>query len=461
MSLIGVLRHNGIEAGLAIGKDKDLLKAVAIHRPSVVAFSCVTGIHGWALNMCRAIKTVIDPSITTLMGGAHPTFFPEVLETSSYLDIICLGEGELAILDLMRISGNPDQASEIPNLHVRSGGCINKNPVRPYIEDLDSLPFMDREWVYRHPILRDNPVKRLITGRGCPYNCSFCFNHSAKQLYKGKGSYIRKRSVESVLEEMARIRHHYPVKTFLFEDDLFGVNQEWLLRFCEEYPRRFDTPFICAMRADVVNRENVQALKSAGCFNVIIGMETGDEHLRNTLLRKNITNEQLMNAAALFHQADIRFCTTNILGLPGETVEQSIRTIEFNLALKPTFTWCSIFQPYPRTELGNYVVEQGLVERLDVDAIEPNYHSNSLLRQPDIHRSVNLHKFFYVIFNHPWFLPVARWLSRFPPNPLFTMIHRISFLLIYSRRWNISLSRAIQEGIRTSGFTRKVNSEGS
>ncbi len=455
MGLVASARKAGFSADICIGNNRVLLGEVRKLRPRIVAFSCVTGIQNWALDLCRTIKRDIDPGILTLMGGPHPTYFPEILEQHDCLDMICVGEGEGALVDLLSADRFPDDFRTIANLHVRSAEGISRNDIRPLIGDLDALPFINRETVYKYPLIRDNPVKRLISSRGCPHNCSFCFNHSMKRLYEGKGVYVRKRSVDNVLEELDMIRKRWPVTTFLFEDDLFAVKKSWLLEFCSKYPARFDARFICYVRADSIDRESVKALKDAGCYNVVMGMETGDERLRNEVLHKRITDAQLREAAALFHEHRINFCTTNILGLPGETREQAFRTVELTWELNPTFTWCSVFQPYPRTELGDRVIEQKLVDRIDVDAIEPNYHSNSILRQPDIGISVNLHKFFYVLFSHPRLMPLIRPLLRLPPNALYTLIHRVSFLLIYRKRWNISLWRAIREGMNTSGFTRK------
>ncbi|MCD4654794.1 radical SAM protein, partial [bacterium] len=268
-------------------------------------------------------------------------------------------------------------------------------------------------------------------------------------------AYIRKRSVDNMLQEIELLERNWKAKTFRFEDDLFGVNKKWLLEFCEKYSQCIKTPFICSLRADCVDRDIVKALKKAGCFNIVMGVETGDEILRNKLLRKNLSDDQLAQAANLFHEYKLNFCTTNILGLPGETYEQALRTVSFTWDLNPTFTWCSVFQPYPRTELGSLVEQQHLVENLNVDNIEPNYHSGSLMKQPDIRQSVNLHKFFYILFSYPWLLPIIKPLLSLPSNPLFTFIHRVSFLLIYHKRWNISLWRAIREGLNSSGFTKK------
>jgi len=455
MSLIGSVRKAGFDVGLSIGNNRKLLMDVATHKPTFVAFSCVTGIQGWALNLCSQIKGKIDPEIRTVMGGPHPTFFPEIIENHSNLDFICIGEGEEALIELLKSDGLPQAAKKISNIHVRIDGQIYKNPVRPLIQDIDSLPLMDRELYYRYKMLRENPVKRLISGKGCPNACSFCFNHSAMKLYQGKGKYVRKRSVDSVMDEIHSLKSEYPVKTLRFEDDLFGVSKKWLFEFCDRY--KGEIPFICSMRADALDRETVTALKSAGCFNVVMGVESGVESIRNDLLKKNIFDYQLKKAASLLHEFKINFCTTNILGLPGETFHDAIKTMKFTLDLKPAFTWCSVFQPYPRTDLGKHVLQEKLVDSLDVDKIEPNYHSKSLLKQPDINRCVNLHKFFYIVFNHRWTLPLVKLLSKLPPNPLYTLIHRTSFLFIYSKRWNISIHRAVKEAIKTSGFTRKTN----
>ncbi|MCD4655206.1 cobalamin-dependent protein, partial [bacterium] len=267
MSLIAVARDKGFKADVIIGADKLLLEKVRKLHPRIVAFSCVTGIQNWALDLCQEIKEKIDPGIITLMGGPHPTYFPEILSQSQYLDMICSGEGEGALLDILSADHLPRDAENIANIHVRIDNQIKTNDVRSLIQDLDALPFMDRSSIYRYPIIRDNPVKRLISGRGCPHGCTFCFNHSMKKLYKGKGAYIRKRSVDNMLQEIELLERNWKAKTFRFEDDLFGVNKKWLLEFCEKYSERIKTPFICSLRADCVDRDIVKALKKAGCFN--------------------------------------------------------------------------------------------------------------------------------------------------------------------------------------------------
>jgi len=241
----------------------------------------------------------------------------------------------------------------------------------------------------------------------------------------------------------------------LFEDDLFGADRVWLSDFVRLYRDHVRLPFICFLRADMIDGQLVRDLKEANCINVVFGVESGDERLRNDVLGKHLTDDQIFFAGRMLRKHGVNFCTTNILGLPGETLEQAVSTIRMNLRLRPTFIWCSVFQPYPRTKLGNQLLASGAVTLEELEQIDANYHNLSVLQQPDIHRSVNLHKLIYIVFAFPWLLSAAVKLSALPPNPLFKLLHRLSFLEIYARRWNISLWRAAQEGIRTAGFSRR------
>lgn len=454
MALIGYLRHRGHQADILIGTDKKLIAELRTRQPEIVAFSVVTGYHHWALHLARSIKTWAGNRVTIVMGGPHCTFFPEIIQQPE-VDVVCRGEGEEALADLADAIQAPETWAQIPNLWTKHQGHFTTNPVRPLLADLDQLPFPVRDGYYRYAHIRDNPVKRFISGRGCPYACSFCFNHSYQELYAGAGQYVRKRSPENVIAELREVVQRYPLKTIRFEDDLFGVFKPWLRSFLSLYQQEIKLPYICSFRADHLTDEVVRLLKESGCINVVFGVETGNEQLRNDVLQKNLTDSHIQNAAHILNSYKLNFCTTNILGVPYETWDDSLTTVTFNLKLKPRFTWCSIFQPYPRTALGARLLRECLVHDLDLDNIDANYHSSSVLLQKDINRSVNLHKFFYVIFHHPWTLPLIAHLCKLPPNPLFLLIHRFSFMFIFAERWNVSISRAFLEGIRSSGFHKK------
>ncbi len=445
---------------MRIGKEKQLMEEVRKFKPDIAAFSAVTGYHHWVVSLAELIKNNYSSSVKTVIGGPHATFFPEIINEPS-IDFVCRGEGEGALKDLADCLDQGGDTSKIRNMWTVRDGKLIKNDIRPLIDNLDELPFPDRTDYYKYKHLYENPVKRLISGRGCPYDCAFCFNHSSKKLYENKGKYVRRRSPENVIEELQQILDMVPVKTFRFEDDLFGSQKQWLRSFNRLYAEHIRKPFICSIRADLMDEEIISGLKEAGCINVIFGIETGNEKLRNEVLRKSLTNEQIIRAGALLKKYNMNFCTTNIFGIPGETYENASETIQMNLNLKPTFVWCSIFQPYPRTQLGDMLQKSDKVGKIDCGEIDPNYHNKSILKQKDINRSVNFHKFFYVVFRWPWTFAIVKKLVKLPPNPLFLMIHRLTFLSIYAKRWNISLTRAVKEALRSGGFHKRTKRSSS
>ena len=239
---------------------------------------------------------------------------------------------------------------------------IITNPVRPYIEDLDSLPFPDRALVYeRDPIAARSKIKHFLTGRGCPYNCTYCFNHALSEIYRGKGKRFRQRSVDHVIEEIRWVRDRYPLEFVVFVDDTFVLSNEWLAEFAEKYPRqRSALPFFCNTRANLVTAEQVRLLKEAGCHSVSMGIETGNDRIRNELLKRRMSREQILEAARLIREGGLHFTTTNMIGLPTSTLEDDFETLALNVEARPSYAHVFIFQPYPRTELGEFTREQDL-----------------------------------------------------------------------------------------------------
>ncbi|MBN2055000.1 B12-binding domain-containing radical SAM protein [bacterium] len=451
MSLVAYARSKGHEVDVLIGSTRNLCRMVADRKPDIIAFSVVTGYHHWALQTAAAIKETAAPDAVIVFGGPHATFFPEIVQDTN-VDVVCRGEGEEALVELADRHADPEAWEEIDNLWYKRDGAVMERPLRPLLADLDALPMPARDVYYRYRHIRENPVKRFMSGRGCPYACSFCFNHSYQELYRDRGTYIRKRSIDNMIRELVMVKARFPVRTVRFEDDLFGVDTGWLLDFLPRYRAEVGLDFICSFRADRLNERIVRELKRSGCINVVFGVEAGSERLRNDVLCKQLSDDHIFTAARLLKAVDLNFCTTNILGLPHETWAEALTTMTFTLKLAPRFTWCSIFQPYPRTALGRRLIEDGVVGCLNTDEIDANYHSRSILVQDAIHKSENLHKFFYIVFKFPWLLPLVKHLCALPPNPVFTLIHRISFMFIFAERWNISLWRAFLEGMRSAGF---------
>jgi radical SAM superfamily enzyme YgiQ (UPF0313 family) len=448
MYLSAVLKQHGHQCELFVTqKEKDLIESIKQAKPDIIAFSVMSHDYKWAINQAKAIKSRINVPI--MMGGPHPTFFSKTIEHDS-VDIICIGEGEYALVELMDLIDKGKDFSNVQNLWVKKGSEIHKNTPRNLIENLDDLPFPDRELYYkRYRFLKEVPTKRFMATRGCPYNCTFCFNHTLKNMYKDKGVYVRMRSPENVIEEIKYIKSKYNLKTVRFSDDTFTLNKKWLLELLELYKKEINLPFTCLCRANEVNDDIVKKLKESGCKSATFGIESGNERIRQEILKKNLRNEDIIKAAGLFRKYKIRFGTYNMMCLPTETIDDAFDTVKINSKIKANFPTCSIFQPYPKTELAEFSIDKGLLDK--------DFNINNLgtlhteLKIKDYKQISNLHKFFYICVKMPFLIPIVKVLIKLPPNKFFDIIYMLS----YAHRSLISFRLGIIDAVKMAINMRK------
>ena len=432
MHLSSALKAAGHQVDLVVATHQDPVQVAREFQPDVAAYSVITGSQRYYLDLNRKIKREVN-GVFSVFGGPHPTFFPEMVEEEG-VDGICRGEGEDALVELVGalVDGGPEAVLGIDNWSFRrngdpgDAGLIN-NPVRPYVADLDNLPFPDRELVYkRDPIAARAKIKHFLTGRGCPYNCTYCFNHALSEIYRGKGRRFRQRSVDNVIEEICWVHDHYPLEFVVFVDDTFVLSPEWLAEFAVKYPRQVGLPFFCNTRANLVTEEQVRLLKEAGCHSVSMGIETGNDQLRNEVLKRRMSKEQILEAARLIRGGGLHMTTTNMIGLPTSTLEHDFETLELNVQARPSYAHVFIFQPYPRTELGEFTREHGWMVGTFDDIGEVAWDTSVLNFSPEHKRQLtNLQRFFALVVEWPWLLPLVRRLIRLPGNPLFWLVNKL------------------------------------
>jgi anaerobic magnesium-protoporphyrin IX monomethyl ester cyclase len=422
MYLSAVLKMHGHDCRLLIvGTLRDSVRHILDYDPDLIAFSTMTGPHKWVLETASFMKQHLKKPI--LLGGPHPTFFPEVLQEPC-VDMICLGEGEFALLDLANCLDRCESFSNIKNLWVKSNGHIIRNELRPLIPNLDTLPFPDRSLYDHCKLLRSVPAMKFLTGRGCPYKCSFCFNHKYNELYRGLGPIVRKRGISSLTDEILAAVKAYNLKLVRFPDDSFTIKKEWLLEFLARYRQSVNLPFTALARANELDDGVVGALKAAGCLNVYFGVETGSESLRNQILKKKLSNGQLLSASRLLKKHGLKFGTYNMFGLPNENLGMAYETIAFNWKLKPEYTINNIFQPYPKTEIVEFAQEQGY--------LDPNIcyfdtmNEGSVVKSDEIDRILNLSRFASLAVKYRFLMPAIKLLIRLPPNRLYKLIFDLS-----------------------------------
>ena len=427
MHLSSAAKAAGHEVQIAVGSRHDPVAVAGQFRPDVVAYSVITGSQRYYLEMNRRLKAAL-PGVFSIFGGPHPTFFPEMVQEPG-VDGICRGEGEQALVDLLAAlaGGGPDAALGVSNWSFCRNGEVIANPVRPYVEDLDGLPFPDRALVYESdPVVGRGKIKHFLTGRGCPYDCTYCFNHALSEIYRGKGRRFRQRSVGHVIEEIRWVRGRYPLEFVVFVDDTFVLSNEWLTEFAEQYPRQVGIPFSCNTRANLVTAGQVRLLKAAGCHSVSMGVESGDDHLRNDLLKRRMSKQQILEAAHLLREGGLSFTTTNMIGLPTGTLENDFETLALNVQIKPSYAHVFIFQPYPRTELGEFTRQQGLMAGT-LDDIGEVAWDHSVLNFDDKHKRglIVLQRLFALGVEFPWLVPWIKRMMRLPDNPVYWLLSKL------------------------------------
>jgi radical SAM superfamily enzyme YgiQ (UPF0313 family) len=445
MYLSACLKRAGHRVALAIGRTADeLLPRIRAFQPNVLAFSIMTGSHRWARELAHELK--VRTGIPTLFGGAHPTFFPQFADHPA-VDWIVRGEAEETVVELLDALDAGRSPDGIANLGYRRDGVRIQAEVRNLVRDLDDLPFPDRD-LYADLIGRmDLGIPNVITSRGCPFHCSFCFEDAQRELYKDKGKYVRIRRIDAVLAECRELMARPDVRAIYFADDVFGMSKKWLYEFLPAYKREIGLPFVCLVRADIVasDPEYARRLAEGGCRSVFFGVESGNEDLRNTVLAKQLTDAQIRTAAERLHAAGIAFRTYNILGLPGETWEDALATVKLNIEIGADYPWASLFAPYPGTALAAHAIETGHLDPdWEPDKLSRSFFLDTPVSGPDARRIHNLQKLFQTAVLFPRALPLVEKLVELPPNPLF----RAWFGLVYFHVYTKSEMRSRRQTLR-------------
>ena len=457
MILSAILKTNGHKCDILIDSlEKNLMERIESIKPDIIGFSITSPRYSWMKNLAKKIKSEFERPI--VVGGPHPTFHPEIM-SEDFVDIACIGEGEHAILELLEKLGNGGDITKIKNLWIKKEGEFHKNPIRNLVEDLDSTPWADRDLYRRYSFLRNQNTDIFMASRGCPYNCTFCFNKRYNALYKGKGKVLRRRSVLSLINEIKKaISANRKVSSLVFCDDTFILgSRNWFNEFLSRYRQEINLPFSITARANLVDEDIIKRLKAAGCNSIRMAIESANQHLREKVLKKGLTSEEIVNAATIIKNSKIKLQLYNVLGTPGETLDTGLETYELSYKLHPQHAWCSLMQPYPGTEIMEVAREQNLIGgNYRFEELDSSYFSTLPLDIDDKREIVNLQKLFQL--GNALRIPksVMKRLIKFPSNRLFELIFRINYAVGIKRVDALSWSYVVKAAMRSKGyFTRQ------
>lgn len=412
MYISSFLKRHGHTVDLYIAsEEKQLFDKIRSFNPDLIAFTCTTDMSPWVISMARLCKAYSKAQI--IVGGPHPTCFPEFIEEAN-IDMVCQGEGEYPMVTLGKRFDEGKPYLNIPGIWVKKHHRIYKNPPGNLLQDFANFPLPDRDLYYKYGFMKDMPTKRFISGRGCPYQCAFCHNQLLKNIFVHKGAFVRKMPVKTMIAELKDVKRKYVMKEVHFSDDTFVLHRSWVVEFCKAYKRKINLPFSCNVRADLLDRELVKILHESGCQAVSFGLESGNEKVRNMILHKNISNKIMMRAGRLLKTYSIRFLTTNMVGVPGETEEDVWDTLRFNRTLKPTFTRCFIFDPFPGLPLTNRAIEMGLLPKnYSVKTFHAMSHA-PIISTVNHTLLKNMSLLFYLLVKIPIPIGVLKYLLRIP-----------------------------------------------
>ena len=410
--LAGLARERGHEVTLVdYGRNPERARRLlADFSPALIAYSVCSNEAADYLEINRDLKRIFP--FFSAFGGPHPTFTPSYVKEPD-VDAICRGEGDIVFPQFLDRFGT-EAMYDVPNFVFKRGeNSYQENPLADLLLDLDSLPLPARDLLYaENYFMARNPIKAFMAGRGCPNSCSYCFNSRFNSMYHGKGPVMRTKSVPYLLREISDIAKKFPLRFIRFYDDIFGADPRWLEEFAEQFPKHIGVPFCCNVRPNMVTREYISLLKRAGCYSVYTAIECGDEKFRNEILCRRISDEQIFSACEELRHQGIRIVSLNMIGLPGETEEQMLKTVEINRQARVDLVDFTIFQPYPGTRAHEYCREHGYLKsdnaRVESFVTESVLDIDPVFKQ----RIYAIHKLATILVDHPRLTRLIRFIPK-------------------------------------------------
>lgn len=337
-------------------------------KPGLVAFSVYTTNYQWASGLAKEIKEKFK--LPVLFGGIHPTLVPDEVIRHEFIDFLIAGEGEFAMLELLQALEDKSLFSGIKNLWYKEDNLIRRNELRSPIKDLDTLPFPDKELFEDEVCYRDDYM--IMVSRGCPCSCSYCCESYMHNIYKGK--YLRRRSVDSVMKELAQAKAKYNFREVMFFDAILFADKDWLKEFLGRYKKEIGVPFRCTGHVLFFNDEVAKILKDSGCYCIDFGVQTFNQKIRKEFLNRPESNAQIKAAFDTCDRAKIRYDIDLMFGLPDVDEEDYKLPIEFlkdNRYLNRLK--CYALSYYPKLAIIDKCRESGRLQDEDIKNIEKGF----------------------------------------------------------------------------------------
>ncbi len=341
---------------------EEVMKTIESSSPKVIGMTAFTSTVKTAYKLLDAIKERFK-NILTVIGGPHVTFMPDEALSHPGVDVVAIGEGEETLSELIDAYEKNKDFSEVKGIvYKKNDGEIKMTPPRPFIQNLDEIPFPARDLVdyerYRWNGVLEAP---MLTTRGCTFQCQYC---SSSEMM---GRRYRTRSVQNVIDEIKEVQEKYKVKDIEFIDDTFTLNMKRASEIMDAIvSEKLDVRLSLSSRVNTINEELMQKLKRGGTTNIYYGIESGSQRVLD-LMKKGIKLEQAVAAVNLAKKYDVKVLGSFILGYPGETPDEMNQTIKFSIKLNTDYAQYSILTPFPGTPIYYELESKGLIMTKDWD----------------------------------------------------------------------------------------------
>jgi radical SAM superfamily enzyme YgiQ (UPF0313 family) len=360
--IAAVLENGGFEVeildGAALELDWEALEArIKMAAPQVIAITALTPTIDQGLETAKLARRAC-PDATIVMGGYHPSFNHSEILDKDYVDVVVIGEGEYTMLDLVQTLESGGDLKQVRGIAYQDV----VTPPRPVVKDLDQLPFPARHLLPmdHYKILNMKlHTATMISGRGCPMQCSFC---ASAALH---GRRLRMRSAQNVVDEMEHLIEEHDAGMIAFMDDTFTLKPSRVEQVCDEIKNRgLDVYWGCTARADTLSSRMLEKMSDTGCITMFLGVESADQQQLDRV-NKQLTVDKIRQAFTLSRKHDIRTIASVVLGMPGDTRDSISRTIRFVRELNPSYALFSLATPYPGTRFYREAVENNLLKVKD------------------------------------------------------------------------------------------------
>jgi radical SAM superfamily enzyme YgiQ (UPF0313 family) len=358
LSVAAILEREDVEVDLIDMEAEglgyaDTLERVRRFAPDMLGFTVTTLSFHTVLAWITRFRG--DTGIPVLVGGEHVRLYPH--ETMSYaaIDYCVIGEAELSLPEFIRAFRQGRPLDGIRSLGFRKGGEVVIDRSLSFVEDLDSIPFPARHLIkndrYANILTRNKNFTAMISSRGCPFQCAFC-NHNHQKY--------RVRSSKNFVDEIEYNLRTFGIREFDIYDSTFTADRKRVLEICEDIRTRgLEVGFTVRSRVDVITREVVDSLRSAGCHTIMYGIESSNQDILK-LMNKGISLDQVRETVSYTRQSGVETLGFFLFGFPGETRDTIEDTIRFSLELPLDYALYSVLLPLSETEIYDYYRERGL-----------------------------------------------------------------------------------------------------